>query len=182
MILSVLGAVAIPIVPGSPGKRLWLAVLVAFAGLSRPISSQEAAATAECARTAKMQVYSNAVFHKEAGDLLGYDLAITRDYGSGIKALLYIYEGGERVTGVPLTGQFERGRLLVEGNWVEHLTEYPSKKVTVRLHFVKIEGMQNSAAFRGDLFIEAFGEPERVRLRRVKRIWSCKQWSASSVH
>ena len=42
-----------------------------------------------------MQVYSNAFVHEETGDLLGYDLAVKREAGSGVDALLYVYEGGE---------------------------------------------------------------------------------------
>lgn len=127
-----------------------------------------------------MQVYSNIFIHKETGDLLGYDLAVKRDRGSGVDALLYVYEGGGSDPGVPLSGQISNNRLSIQGTWVEHLVEYPSKKEIVQEHFVKIVGVMDSATFRGELTIKGMDEDERVRLKRVRRIWSCKNWSRSS--
>lgn len=126
-----------------------------------------------------MKVYSNVLLHKETGDLLGYDLAINRDGGSRVTALLYVYEGGESASGVLLSGQIAKKRLLIGGNWTEHLIEYPSKKETVQDHLVKINGILNSAAFRGDLTIDGILEHQRVRLNRVKNIWSCKNLRSS---
>jgi len=128
-----------------------------------------------------MQVYSNVFVHKETGDLLGYDLAIKRDGDSRVDSLLYVYEGGDSDDGVSLSGQISNSRLSVQGTWVEHLVEYPSKKEIVQNHFVKIVGTLDSAAFRGELTIEGMGEREQVRLKRVKRIWSCKNWNPSSL-
>jgi hypothetical protein len=84
--------------------------------------------------------------------------------------------------GVPLSGQISNKRLSIEGIWVEHLVQYPSKKEIVQKHFVKIVGTLDSAAFRGELTIEGMGEHERVRLKHVKRIWSCKNWNPSSLY
>ena len=92
-----------------------------------------------------------------------------------------MYEGGDSDDGVSLSGQISNSRLSVQGTWVEHLVEYPSKKEIVQNHFVKIVGTLDSAAFRGELTIEGMGEREQVRLKRVKRIWSCKNWNPSSL-
>ncbi len=122
-----------------------------------------------------MQVYSNVFVHKETGDLLGYDLALNRRGDATVDALLYVYEGGPSDKGVPLSGQISKNRLSVQGTWVEHLIEYPSKKEVVQTHSVKIVGTMDPTAFRGELTIEGMGEREHVKLKRVKRIWSCKK-------
>jgi hypothetical protein len=108
-------------------------------------------------------------------DLLGYDLALNRIGDSTVDALLYVYEGGLSDEGMPLSGQISKNRLSVQGTWVEHLIEYPSKKEIVQTHSVKIVGTLDSTAFRGELTIEGMGEREHVQLKRVKRIWSCKK-------
>ena len=121
-----------------------------------------------------MQVYSNVFVHKETGDLLGYELALKRNGDSGVDALLYVYEAGESDEGVPLSGQISNSHLSVQGTWVEHLVEYPSKKDVVQTHFVKIAGMLDTVTFRGELSIEGMGEREQVQLKRAKKIWPCK--------
>ena len=47
----------------------------------------------ECERTAPMRIYSNASFIKEAGDVVGYELAVQQRQGALIDAFLYVYEG-----------------------------------------------------------------------------------------
>jgi len=157
-----------------------LNLLLAVVALSATLLAQNTVPADECERTARMQVYSNVFVHEETGDLLGYDLALKRKVDSGVDALLYVYEGGDSDAGVPLSGQISNNRLSVEGTWVEHLIEYPSKKEIVQTHFVKIVGTLDAAAFRGDLKIEGMGEREQVKLKRVKRIWSCNRWNPSS--
>jgi len=152
-----------------------LNLLLAVVAFSGTLLAQNTVAANECKRTAGMQVYSNVFVHEETGDLLGYDLALKRNVDSGVDALLYIYEGGESDAGVPLSGQLSNNRLSVQGTWVEHLVEYPSKKEIVQTHFVKIVGALDAATFRGELTIEGMGEREQVQLKRVKRIWSCKK-------
>jgi hypothetical protein len=122
-----------------------------------------------------MQVYSNVYVHEETGDVLGYDLALKREGDLRVDALLYVYEGGNSDEGVPLSGRILKSRLSIQGTWVEHLVEYPSKKEIVQTHSVKIVGTLDSIAFRGELTIEGMGEREHVRLKRVKRIWSCEK-------
>lgn len=157
-----------------------LALLVAIMCFPGTLLAQKSVASDECARTAGMQVYSNVFIHKETGDLLGYDLAIKRNGGSGVDALLYVYEGGVSDDGIPLSGQISNNRLTIQGTWFENLIEYPSKKKTVEEHFVKIVGVLDYVAFQGGLTIEDMGVHDRVRLRHVKKIWSCTNWKPSS--
>ena len=159
-----------------------LTLLVAVVGFSGTLLAQKSVVSEECGKTAGMRVYSNVFIHKETGDVLGYDLAIKRTGDSAVDVLLYVYEGGNSDEGVPLSGQISNNRLSVQGTWVEHLVEYPSKKEIVQKHFVKIVGTLDSAAFRGDLTIEGMGDHEQVRLKHVKRIWSCKNWKPSSLN
>jgi hypothetical protein len=151
-----------------------LFALVVFSGA---LLGQNPVATDECDKTAGMQVYSNVFVHEETGDLLGYDLALRHNADSRLDALLYLYEGGESDAGIPLSGQISNNRLSIQGSWIEHLVEYPSKKEIVQTHFVKIVGTLEATGFRGELTIEGMGEPEKVRLKHVKRIWSCKKKS-----
>ncbi len=107
-----------------------LNLLLAVA-LSGTLLAQNRVSADECEKTAGMQVYSNVFVHEETGDLLGYELAIKRHANSGTDALLYVYEGGNSDAGVPLSGQISNNRLSLQGTWVEHLVEYPSKKEIV---------------------------------------------------
>jgi hypothetical protein len=150
-------------------------VLLVLVGLVGALVGQTALAGDECVRTAGMQVYSNVYVHAETGDVLGYDLALKRNGDLGVDALLYIYEGGESDEGVPLSGEISKSRLSVQGTWVEHVVEYPSKKESVQTHSVKILGTLDATAFRGELTIGNIGEREHVQLNRVKKIWSCKK-------
>lgn len=120
-----------------------------------------------------MEVYSDAFVHEETGDLLGYELAI-RPKGDGVDALLYVYEGGES-DGIPLSGKLSGQALVIEGNWVEHLIEYPSKKEIVQTHFVVIKGTITPARFQGALKIAGLTDHRSIRLKRVDHIWICRQ-------
>jgi hypothetical protein len=159
-----------------------LTLLVAVAGFSGALLAQSSVAADECARTAGMQVYSSVFMHQETGDLLGYDLAIKRDGDSSVEALLYVYEGGESGDGIPLSGRISNKRLSIQGTWIEHLVEYPSKKKIVEERFVKVVGTVDSAAFRGKLTIESMGGNEQVRLKRVTGIWSCRNLNPSPAN
>lgn len=121
-----------------------------------------------------MQVYSNAFAHKETGDVLGYELAVTRHPGSVVEAFLYIYEGTPTKDGIPMHGHASGSSVSLRGAWAEHLTEMPSKKKIVENHLVRMDGVLDSASFKGQLTIEGSGGPESVRLKRVKRIWLCR--------
>lgn len=125
-----------------------------------------------CLKTAGMQVYSNVFMHEETGDLLGYDLAIKRLGSSGAEALLYIYEGGEAGEGIPLSGQVSKNQVTLRGTWIEHLLEYPSKRKILEQRSVEILGILTLANFSGELTIS--DDHQHVRLKRVKKIWSCK--------
>jgi hypothetical protein len=147
-----------------------------------PAFAQTRGVSYPCARTAEMQVYSNVFIHKETGDLLGYELAVKRRGDSGADVLLYLYEGGEAGDGIPLSGRISNHQLSVTGTWIEHLTEYPSKKEIMQKHSVEIFGTLDFAAFRGELTISEIAEHDQVRLSRVKRIWSCKNQNTRSFN
>ena len=122
-----------------------------------------------------MEVYSNAFAHEETGDILGYELAIKRHDDSTVEAFFYVYEGAPNHEAIPLSGHISSKNLSIQGNWVEHLIEYPSKKGIVQTHFVKIGGVLNSTSFRGEVTIEGMGERDSVLLKRIKTIWLCKR-------
>jgi hypothetical protein len=135
----------------------------------------------ECARTTPMRIYSNAVFSEETGDVTGFELAVKKLNDSTVDALLYVYEGAPNNNGIHLQGRTSRKKLTIEGNWDEHLIEYPSKKDIVQTHFVTIKGALDPALFRGKIAIKdtsttkGLSEDEAVRLRRVGHIWLCKR-------
>jgi hypothetical protein len=127
-----------------------------------------------CSQT-QMRIYSSVFVQKETGDVLGYEFAIKQNDDSSVDALLYVYEGGSSDDGIPLSGRISGKNLGVQGNWVEHLVEYPSKKETVQTHFVKVDGVLDAASFQGHINIENMESPDSVRLKRVKKLWFCKQ-------
>ena len=128
----------------------------------------------KCSRTAQMQIYSNAYISKETGDVVGYELAIKQHDDSTVDALLYVYEGAPNDDGIPLSGRISGKNLTIQGNWVEHLVEYPSKKEIVQTHFVKIGGTLDSASFKGKVEIEGNAPPGESRLKRFEQIWVCR--------
>jgi hypothetical protein len=132
-------------------------------------------ASDDCSRTATTAVYSNAFEHRETGDVLGYELAIKRHDDSIVEAFLYIYQGAPSNDAIPLSGRLLAGKLNIQGNWVEHLIEYPSKKETVRTHAVEISGILNTASFQGEVKIEGLAKKEQIRLKRVNSVWLCKR-------
>ena len=137
-------------------------------------SGQSLAQTEDCSRTSAMEIYSNAFVQKETGDVLGYELPVNRRPGLVVEAFLYVYEGAPNKDGIPVHGQTSGSSVSLRGNWIEHLTEMPSKKKIVETHLVRIDGVIDSSSFKGQLTIEGLGGPESVRLKRVKRIWLCR--------
>ena len=89
-----------------------------------------------CGRTAEMRVYSNAYLSEETGDVGGIELAIKDKRDSSVNALLFVYEGAPNDEAIPLSGSVTNKHLTLQGNWVEHLVEYPSKKEIVQTQFV----------------------------------------------
>jgi hypothetical protein len=157
-----------------------LTLLLVAAGFSSTILlAQKPDSSDECARTFGMKVYSNVFIHEETGDLLGYDLAIKRNADSSVDALLYVYEGGASDDGIPLSGQLINKRLAVQGTWVEHLTEYPSKRTTVEKRFVKIVADLGPATLSGKLTIQGMNEREAVRLKGEEIPRLCRGGSSS---
>jgi hypothetical protein len=118
-----------------------------------------------------MPIYSNAFLTKdEAGDLVGYELALRLANDSTVEALLFVYEGAA-ADGIELPGRISGKKLTIEGSWVEHLTEYPSKREIVQTHLVRIDGNLDSRLFRGTITIGDMVASQMVRLKRVDHIW-----------
>jgi hypothetical protein len=129
----------------------------------------------DCGRTATMRVYSDAYLSEETGDVGGIELAIRQTKYFTVYALLFIYEGAPNDEAIPLSGSVLNKHLTLQGNWVEHLVEYPSKKDIVQRHSVRLEGILDSAAFQGDLKIEGLAFSEKARLKQVPQIWLCNK-------
>ena len=146
-----------------------LIVLVPFVGLgANQDTSQD-----ECARTAHLQSYSNAVFVEEAGDVVGYELVIQQRNRNSAKALFYIYEGVPNEDGISMSGQISDRKLTMEGDWVLHLIEEPSEKEIVETRRVELTGTLDSNRFRGTIKISGLTTP--VTLKRVGQIWMCRR-------
>ncbi|MFZ0815628.1 MAG: hypothetical protein WAM78_08915 [Candidatus Sulfotelmatobacter sp.] len=128
-----------------------------------------------CGRTAEMRVYSNAYLSEETGDVGGIELAIKDKRDSSVNALLFVYEGAPNDEAIPLSGSVTNKHLTLQGNWVEHLVEYPSKKEIVQTHFVNVDGTLDLSSYRGDLKIEGLAFQDKIRLARVSQIWLCKK-------
>jgi hypothetical protein len=159
-------------------KTALLTVFAVAAAMTASRQVRLASVTAsgdECTRTAHMRIYSNASFIEETGDVVGYELALDQRNDSTVEARLYLYEGAPNHEGIPISGQISGKKLTLEGNWVEHLIEYPSKKEIAKTHFVRIDGTLDPVWFRGAIKIEGLDTPTSVRLRRVDRIWMCKR-------
>ena len=127
----------------------------------------------ECEQTAQMRVYSNASFIEEAGDVVGYELAVQGREGTSIVALLYFYEGLPNKDGISVSGHINGGKLTMEGDRVEHLIEQPANKEIVETHHVTVSGTLDSTWFRGTIKIAGLATPINVRLKHVSHIWMC---------
>lgn len=164
----------------TPRNRLFvaLALLVAVVVSARNSFGQSRVPD-ECARTAQMDVYSDAQVSRVTGDLSGFDLALDKPNVSQRNALLFVYEGGGS-EGIPLPITANRDNVVIEGTWVEHLTEYPSKKDIVETHRVRITGRITPTSFRGTISIEGLEimNPDSMLLKRAKQIWPCKTHSS----
>ncbi len=127
----------------------------------------------ECLLTSKMSTYSNAEYIEEAGDVVGYELAVRHGKGGAIDARLFIYEGTANDEGIPVSGQIDDGKLAMEGDWVEHLVDQPSNKEVIETHHVVVKGTLSSTWFRGTVKISGLTTPTQVKLKRVSHIWLC---------
>jgi hypothetical protein len=83
-----------------------------------------------------LKVYSNAAYVEEAGDVIGYELAFEQRSSRSIKAHLYIYQGVPNLDSISLSGKFSGGKVTMEGNWIQHLIEEPSKKEITEVRFL----------------------------------------------
>ena len=122
-----------------------------------------------------MEVYSNTFVHRETGDVLGDELAIRRHPDSSVEAFLYFYEGAPPEEAIPLSGSLSGKNLTAQGEWVQRLTEYPSKKEIVERRLVRIDGVLDSTSFKGVVTIDGKSDGTPVRLKRVRNLWLCKR-------
>lgn len=100
-----------------------------------------------CERTAQMRVYSNPSYIEEAGDVVGYELAVQQGEGNAKIALLYLYEGVPNQDGISVAGHIADGKLSMQGDWIERLVEYPSKKPALRTRHLEEAPDERSASF-----------------------------------
>ena len=142
--------------------------------LSGALAGAPSVSEDECERTVRMRVYSNAYFVEEAGDVVGYELAVQQSDGTLTTALLYFYEGEPNEDGIHISGHIAGRKLTMEGDWVEHLIEYPSKKEVVATHHIMVNGTLDSTWFRGSIEIAGVAPPVNVKLKRVNHIWMCR--------
>lgn len=142
--------------------------------LSGSLGSAPNASEDACEQIAHMRVYSNASLIKEAGDVVGYQLAVHQSDGTSTTALLYFYEGVPNKDGIYVSGHIAGRKLTMEGDWVEHLVEQPSKKEIVETHHVTVNGALDSTWFRGTIEITDLATPINVKLKRVNHIWMCR--------
>jgi hypothetical protein len=110
---------------------------------------------------------------EEAGDVVGYELVFQQRDGNAMTALLYVYEGVPNEDGIRVSGQISGKNVTMEGNWVLHLIEEPSKKEVVETRPVEISGTLDSKRFRGTIKIS--GVATSVTLKRVDHIWMCRR-------
>ena len=91
-----------------------------------------------------------------------------------MNVLLFVHEGspGEAT---PLSGRLQNGSLVIEGEWFEHQIEYPAKKEIVLTHSVKITETVDEHLLSGEIAIADITTPQKIRLKRVAKIWMCKK-------
>jgi hypothetical protein len=147
-----------------------ITILIFFLALCAPGLGSDS----ECARTANMRIYSDAYLSEETGDVTGAELAIKQKANATVDALLFVYEGAPNNDGIPISGRISGGKLTLEGTWVEHLIEYPSKKEIIQTHSVKIVGTLDAASFLGSIEIGGLSASNDEKLKRVNKIWLCK--------
>jgi hypothetical protein len=155
--------------------KLLSVVLLLFGSVTSAMSAQTThdSSPSECTQTAKMDVYSNAYLQTETGDLLGYDLAISKPGDVDQTVLFYVYEGGLTDRGIPLSVIVQGKNLLITGEWTEELIEYPSQRKIAEKHRVRLELKMVPKALSGTVYIEGMADRQPVRLRLVRHVWSC---------
>jgi hypothetical protein len=126
----------------------------------------------ECPQTTTYRIYSNAFYSKETGDVGGYELALKPTTGNSYDALLYIYEGAPNTDGIAMTGTGQAPTISLEGNWIEELIEYPSKRHVTDTKHVKLKGRFSKAKFSGLVQIDNDSSP--FSLKSTNHIWLCK--------
>ena len=150
--------------------RLYVPALIGFLA-SVGLRANQSEIQDECTRSAHLRIFSNAAFIEEAGDVIGYELAFQPPDGKSVKAKLYVYQGTPNLEGISVSGKSYDGSVTMEGSWILHLIEEPSKKEIVETRPVKISGTLDSNRFRGT--IKVSGQAETVTMKRTDHIWMC---------
>jgi len=132
----------------------------------------------ECARTSGMQIYSNATYIEEAGDVVGLELALTVRPDRSVNALLYDYEGVPTNDGVLLDGRIAGTTLTLDGIWVQHLHESSGREIIHKVP-IALRGVVNEKSFVGSVQING-GSQGSVRLLRTETIWLCRASSKAA--
>jgi hypothetical protein len=151
-------------------------VLGVLSGLVPMVSLGETPKAFEdkCTGGAHSEIYSNAQYIEEAGDVVGYELALERN-GNSLSAILYDYEGAPTEEGVHLTGRLVGRKLRLEGRWAGNLIGERAEKQTAETGQATVEGSLDSSGFRGVIKLNDLSTPTKVRMKRVKHLWGCKR-------
>jgi|KBSMisStandDraft_5_1062788.scaffolds.fasta_scaffold07015_8 hypothetical protein len=145
----------------------WLMIVLTVAATWTFVQGKD-----ECPQNTVYKFYSDARLSEETGDVLGDELALKPTAGDFYDALLYLYEGAPNTDGIALSGVLQGGILSLEGDWIEDLIEYPSKRHISRTQHVRLKGQMSKSRFRGSMQIGDESSP--VSLRLVTHIWLCK--------
>lgn len=153
--------------------RVAIAAVIGLAPFTGPGGNLDAFED-EGTRTAQSKIYSNAVFIEEAGDVVGYELAVQQNGDTSASALLYVYEGVPNEDGIYVSGHIAGRKLTMEGDWVKHLIEMPANKEVVETDHVAVNGTLDSNWFRGTIKIGDLSTPISVKLKHLNHIWMCR--------
>jgi hypothetical protein len=126
-----------------------------------------------CSGTANSEVYSDARYIEEAGDVIGLELAIAAD---GKSVLLYDYQGALSDP-VVLPAIYSAGELTVSAGYTRDLIEEPSEKHVIEKHHVELRAHVTPVLLAGTFKTDNL-RTEHIRLRKVPFVWGCKGVSA----
>ena len=122
-----------------------------------------------CRGVVNQNVYSNAKYFEEAGDVGGLEISIAPD---GHRILLFDYEGS-LADPISLPAMYAKGALKVSADYTLNLTEYPTKKPVSEKHHVEVKARVTKSVLAGTIRFDS-NPAEHVRLRRVPYVWGCK--------
>ena len=154
---------------GFPMWVNWLALGVAASVFGLILTLMSLANADRCRDVVNQNVYSNAKYFEEAGDVGGLEISIA----PGRKSILLFDYEGSLADPITLPATYDKGALKVSADYTLDLTEYPSKKPTSQKHHVEVKAHVTKSALVGTVRFDS-NPAERVRLRRVPYVWGCK--------